>query len=363
VKDAGGDARVLRQGVEEGRLEALRNAAQDVQVQVQMVFLIVEDPPAVAELGTGYLFDRLIGEQVDVEFGTKLGNHPAQFGTVLLGFHLFQNRLFEARKIAMQEFQRLFRLALQVVANNHRLHVVVEHHADQGIGEAGYEHRFIEEGVLGAAQRTQGATQILFLHRRKLVYEQDLEVEHILGRIFGGLVVRTALGQLLDVVVMRIASIAVAQQRVTDVAHGNGQHVKATQGDQFAEPAESVVPRESPVEFDRTQGVDQLDDFSLGFVAPTIRVALDELLAGDFQGTPAVGAQLQRAVVFTQRLLALAFCLHCLSPHAGQCLAYRYAVVGELPNSMSRSPTVKSANDCDQLWPGQRKSARPSPGQ
>ena len=49
-KHAGGLFGILHQRREEGRLVARLHAAQDVQVQLHEVFLIVEDPTANAEI-------------------------------------------------------------------------------------------------------------------------------------------------------------------------------------------------------------------------------------------------------------------------------------------------------------------------
>jgi len=74
VEHAGGLLAVSLEGGEEGRLVAPVDAAQDVEVKLHVVFLIVEHPAAGLADPARHLLHRLIGDQVDVELGPERAN-------------------------------------------------------------------------------------------------------------------------------------------------------------------------------------------------------------------------------------------------------------------------------------------------
>ena len=172
---------------------------------------------------------------------------------------------------------------------------------------------------------------------------------------------------------MRIAAIAVAEQCTADVAHRTGERLEAAFDDQFAETVKSMVAGKGPVNLDRTQRFQQLDDRPFGLAAFSFGELMRELFGRDLEGGPAVGAQLQRAVVLAQGFLGFLRWLHVLSPRLVFCVRaglrqWRHFcccqwIEGGSPNAIRRWPGSNCAKDWGQLLPGQKKSARPSFGQ
>ena len=72
MKHTGRLLAVLAKGGEERCLIALLNTAQDVQVEVKIVFLLVENSRKLLRGAPGNILDRGIGYQVQVEFRAQL---------------------------------------------------------------------------------------------------------------------------------------------------------------------------------------------------------------------------------------------------------------------------------------------------
>jgi hypothetical protein len=161
---------------EEGCLIARVDAAQDVEVQLHIVFLIVEDAPAGGADLAGDLLDRLVRHQVDVELRPQLANQLRQGHPVVVRRNLAKITIADPRQIALQQFQPVPRFQRKAVAHDHGLHIVIEQHADQRVLQAGHDDGFIDEGVLGAAHLAQTDPQQVLLMRAQVVDEHDLEI-------------------------------------------------------------------------------------------------------------------------------------------------------------------------------------------
>ena len=144
VEDAGRLLGIFHQRGEERRLVARLHAAQDVQVQLHEVFLIVEDPAADAEVEPGDILDRAFGDEIGVELGAHLGDQAAQLGPVILADRRSSSVVAAAgpcRGTASGSACSIFGLQRQAGAHDDGLDVVVEQHRDQRVLEARHHHR------------------------------------------------------------------------------------------------------------------------------------------------------------------------------------------------------------------------------
>ena len=304
VEDARGLARIFLQGGEEGGAVAGLNTAEDVQVQLHEVFLVVEDPAAEPEILAGDLLDRAVGDQVGIELRADLGDQPAQLGPVILGPERVDILVADAVEVAGEDRQIVGRFQRQAGADDDGLDVVVEKNADQRVLEARHHHRLVDEGVLGPAHGVDRGLHPALLLVGQPVDDEDLEIR--LGQ-------RAHLGReqrfiLVLVVITVVAiqgdrppSVGARGEGAGDPADREGHALDLAVLEQALEIVEGEQARERPIGLDRRQALENLAD-ALGrpVGGPAVGLALQGL-GGLAQGAPLVDAQLHCAVVFAHR--------------------------------------------------------------
>ena len=84
VKHAGRLARIVAERIEERRVVPGADAAEDVEMQLQIVLAVIEDTQAGTEIMAGDVLDRLVRDQEDIEFRANLADQTAEFRAVIV---------------------------------------------------------------------------------------------------------------------------------------------------------------------------------------------------------------------------------------------------------------------------------------
>ena len=298
VENARGLFGIFDKRREERRFVPRLHPAQNIQVQLHKVFLVVKDPTANPQIQTRDILYRPFGHQIGVQLGANLGDHAAKLGAVVLGLELVDLLLpTSAGEVADQ--YRLVHLGLerQPRAHNDGLDIMVEQHRDQRVFDGFDHHGFVVERVFGAAHPADVGFQPALLLVVHIIDDQHLEIR------FGQ---RPRLGREHRLVVMLVVIDAVAFQRdgataigpccqrPRDAVHRKGHVVKAVVIQHPLQVFERRHARKGPIGFDQRQGVKQRSAFAAqGF---------------DFLGCGGAGQAARR---FTQRAPSVGPQLNC----------------------------------------------------
>ena len=297
---------IVHQRGEERRLVACLDTAEDVQVQLHEVFLVVEDPAADPEIEPGDGLHRAFGDQVGIELGAQLGDQAAEFGAVILRVQRVDLVLpLGAVDVARQQRHLEPRLQRESGAHHDGLDVVVEQHRDQRVLKARHHDRLVLEGIFRPPHALHVGPQPAFLMLVHVIDDQHLEV---------GLGHRARLGREHRLVVLLVLFGAVLVDRnVPPPIGARGERPQCAMhrkckllvmagGILAAHVVEGLHPRKRPVGLDHLQrGPKHLDAlFQRGHLP--FRAALSEGIRRFAQGRPAVRPQLDRGIVFVHRL-------------------------------------------------------------
>ena len=301
--------RLLAEGLErreERRLIAGVDAAQDVEMQLHIVFLIVEDAPAGGADLAGDILDRLVGHQVDVELRAQLRQQMDERGAIIARQDLRQVEIPDPRQIALQQFQLVPRFQREAIAHDHGLQIMIEQHADQRVLQAGHDDGFIDEGVLGAAHLAQANPQQALLMGAQIVDEQDLEIGPGKQVVVLGLegFFLLVLGLALNADRDGPAPVGIAHERAYDSGDRTRQRRIILPVQKLAELMAGVAARKNPIAFDGRQEVERpgrLGLEALRRIAPV--EAIGEAGGDGLEPVPGIRAELRGVVMGAERKL------------------------------------------------------------
>ena len=310
VEHAGRLAAVLLERGEERRLVAGVDAAQDVQVQLEEVLLLVEHPQAVGRRAPGHLLDRDVGHDVDAQLGPQAADHLAQQDAAIGGRDRLERRLIDPEQLALQHRDLVHAAIGEAEADDDGLDVEVGEDGDQRVLDALQHEQFIDERVVGASRLAHAQLERGLLQRPHRVDHQHLEIgpamRRFLAQLLGGLDLALAFGRLLAGAQRhRAPAIGIARQGTHDPAGERAEAAVVLGLQQSAQAGDRVAAGEHPVALDRLEQVQRLADA----LAQPFDVALAHLGFGEAQGIvlepiPGIGAQLAGIVVLAEGQLA-----------------------------------------------------------
>ena len=156
---------IFLQGGEEWCLIARVDAAQNIQMQLHIVFLVIEDPAAIITDTPGNILHGLIRDHIDIQFRAQLSNSIGQIDTIFLWRQIIECLVAKPVQISLQHRQIMARLVGETVTDNDSLNIVIEQHTNQRIFKAADNHAFIDKGILCPALVSERPFQCGFLMR------------------------------------------------------------------------------------------------------------------------------------------------------------------------------------------------------
>ncbi len=178
VESADRAARIVFQVVEIRRVVALVDALHHREVDLHQIFDPVENAPDVFRVEMAcHLFHRPVQDQINVQLGAGLRDSLRESHAVV--FWLQRTRLH--RQMLLQVGPQIGCLKLgaetEIILDDHRLHIRVEHHAEDAVFKARHRYRLIDKGVFRTAKLPKFVARLAHLFRGGVVAnDQDFEV-------------------------------------------------------------------------------------------------------------------------------------------------------------------------------------------
>ena len=155
MEDTGWLATVLTQRREERGLIARADTPQNTQMQLEIIFLAIENPAETLGHITGNLLHSNVGHQIQIQLWTQVGNHPPQQRTTVR-IRLFLGLLIiKLRQQALQNIQLPHRAERKPVTDHTGLNIMVKQGRNQRIFKTRYDHHLVNKPVFGAAHIPQ----------------------------------------------------------------------------------------------------------------------------------------------------------------------------------------------------------------
>ena len=306
VKDTRGLFGIFDKCGEERRFVSRLHSAQNVQVQLHKVFLVVKDPTADPQIQSGNILDRPFGHQIGVELGADLGDHPAQFGAIVFGLELVDLLLpAGAREIPSQNSLVHFGFERQTRAHNDGLDIVVEQHRDQRVFDGFDHHRLIVERVFGAAHPADVGFQPTFLLVIHVIDDQHLEIRLGQRPRFGGQHGLVVMFVMIDAVAFQrdgATAIGPRCQRPRYAVYRKGHIVNAVVVQHPLQVFERRHAGKGPIGFDQRQGFKQRYAFGAQGVGFFRCGSAGEPACRFTQRAPSVGPQLNCRRIIVHRM-------------------------------------------------------------
>ena len=288
--------RVMLEIVEVGRVEAVRDASENAQVDLERLLDLVEDP-ADRRGGriAGHLLDLAVAEQVDVEFRADPLDEPGKLDPEPARRELGRVDVEVRDEEASQERRVVMRREREAVIEDHCFQIDVEDDAEHRILEAAHDHRLVDELVLAPAQPAHlldGTRPARGGCRR---HQQHLEIRFVKLRVaerrrqtVGH--VRRLLG---DLPLAGLVSVAAREQGAADAPHQSGHADRVVRAQPIVESAEQAGAGVGLEGFQRAQVAEATCD--LVFQRAGIRAVRlrRPALRGDAELAPAIEPRLR----------------------------------------------------------------------
>ncbi len=154
---------IFLQGGKERRLIARVDPAQDVQMQLHIVFLIIEDPAAILTDPPCNILHGLIRDHIDIQFRTQLPDGIGQIDAKFFRRQIIERLVAQSVQVAFQHWQIVAGFIRKAIPHNDGLNVVIEQHTNQRIFKTADNHAFIDKGILRPAFVSERPLQRGFL--------------------------------------------------------------------------------------------------------------------------------------------------------------------------------------------------------
>ena len=124
-------------------------------MQIEIIFLLVENAGKFLCDITGDIFDRGISYQVKVQFGPKLGQQSSEKRPTLRIECIFVLGFIDFGQVTLQNFQMVLRAQWKPIANYRRLNIIVKQNRYQRILETRHDDNIVDKLIFRAAHTTQ----------------------------------------------------------------------------------------------------------------------------------------------------------------------------------------------------------------
>src|SRR5580704_6216806 len=210
---------IFLQVVEIGSIEAVGNAVQNAEMQLQWFFDLIKNPSEETGVDIArHFFHFPVTEKVDVELWPQLFQPLGERHAVIAGICGNSAGGQMAGEKLAQNRTGVGRMKRNSLVNNHGFNAAVQDRCEHGVLKGGYEYWLIHKFILWSPQFAEILRQLLPRCPACRTYNQHLEIRpmcgilartgHTFAEIDGRLI--------LTLPISNVAAIRMCQQRVAD---------------------------------------------------------------------------------------------------------------------------------------------------